>query len=78
MVNEKKERFARIFPARVDKIRDQLRVLGNCASKSSYEYDQSKVNLFFAYILQEMIVLAKSFGVKVTAKVDNTDVELIN
>ena len=74
MVNEKRERFSRIFPARVDKIRDQLRVLGNCASKSSYEYDQSKVDLFFAYILQEFITLAKSFGVEVKAEVNSKDV----
>jgi hypothetical protein len=70
----KRQRFSRIFPARVTKIREQLRVLSNCANKSNYDYDQSKVNLFFAYILQEFITLAKLFGVEVKAEVNNKDV----
>ena len=64
----KREKFARIFPARVQKIRDQLRILGNCSSKSNYQWDPDKVNLFFAYILQELITLAQSFGVEVSAR----------
>lgn len=71
---EKRERFSRLFPARVTKIRDQLRILGNCSNKGSYDWDQPKVNMFFALILQEFITLAKSFGVQVSAQVDARDV----
>ena len=70
----KRSRFARIFPARVEKIRDQMRVLGNCSSKSSYEWDPLKINLFFAYILQEFITLGRSFGVEVSATVGDKNV----
>lgn len=70
----KRSRFSRIFPARVDKIRDQLRILGNCSSKSSYEYDEGQVERFFAYILQELETLAKSFGVKITSEVNDKDI----
>ena len=70
----KKDRFSRIFPPRVEKIRDQMRVLGNCASKSSYEYDSNQITKFFAYILKEMIVLAKNFGVEVNATVGDKNV----
>ena len=70
----KRQKFARIFPPRVQKIRDQLRILGNCSSKSNYEWDPDKVNLFFAYILQELITLARSFGVEVNATVQNKNV----
>ena len=74
MNNSKRERFARIFPKRVGNIRDQLRILGNCSNKSSYEWDQDKVNLFFAYILQELILIGKSFGIDVNAEVGGKDV----
>ena len=70
----KRERFSRIFPNRVDKIRDQMRVLGNCSSKSNYEWDPLKINMFFAYILQEIITLARSFGVEVSATVGDKNV----
>jgi len=72
----KRQKFARIFPARVQKIRDQLRILGNCSSKSNYEWDQTKVETFFALILKEIVTLAKSFGVPVTAQVSSKDIEL--
>ncbi|EHA63779.1 hypothetical protein Syn8016DRAFT_0820 [Synechococcus sp. WH 8016] len=72
----KRSKFARIFPARVQKIRDQLRILGNCSSKSNYDWDQSKVEIFFALILKEIVTLASGFGVPVTAQVGDKDVEL--
>ncbi len=74
----KRSRFSRIFPARVDKIRDQLRVLGNCSSKSSYEWDESQIERFFAYILQELETLAKSFGVEIKSQVNNQDITSFN
>ena len=70
----KRQKFARIFPARVQKIRDQLRILGNCSSKSNYEWEPEKINLFFAYILQEIITLSRSFGVEVSATVGDKNV----
>ncbi len=70
----KRSRFSRIFPARVEKIRDQLRILGNCSSKSSYEYDEGQIERFFAYILQELETLAKSFGVEIKSQVNDKDI----
>ncbi len=70
----KRSRFSRIFPARVDKIRDQLRILSNCSSKSSYEWDEGQIERFFAYILQELETLAKSFGVEIKSQVNNQDI----
>ena len=70
----KRSRFSRIFPARVDKIRDQLRILGNCSSKSSYEWDEGQIERFFAYILQELETLGKAFGVEIFAEVNNKDI----
>lgn len=74
MANSKRERFARIFPKRATNIREQFRILGNCSNRTNYEWDQNMVNLFFAYILQEMITTSKSFGIDMTAKVGGKDV----
>ena len=74
MANSKRERFARIFPKRATNIREQFRILGNCSNRTNYEWDQNKVNLFFAYILQEMITISKLFGIDMTAKVGGKDV----
>ena len=74
MTNDRRDRFSRLFPARVEKIRNQLRILGNCSNKLNYEWDQDKIKLFFAYILQEFISLANSFGIPVTAEVAGKDV----
>ena len=74
MANSKRERFARIFPKRAGNIREQLRILGNCSNKMNYEWDPDKVNLFFAYILQEMITTSKSFGIDMNAEVGGKDV----
>ena len=74
ITESKRQKFARIFPARVQKIRDQLRILGNCSSKSNYDWEQEKVNRFFAYMLQEIITLSRSFGVEVNATVGDKNV----
>ena len=40
---EKRARFARMFPARVDTLRDTLRKIANCSNKSNYDWDTEKV-----------------------------------
>ena len=39
----KRERFVRLAEARTNKIIDMLRLLGNCSSKSNYEYSDEDV-----------------------------------
>ena len=70
----KKDRFRRIFPPRVDKLRDQLRILGNCSNKHNYEWDSSQLQRFFAYILIEFVSCARCYGINVTATVDHKDI----
>ena len=40
---EKRARFARMFPARVDTLRDTLRKIANCSNKGNYDWDTDKV-----------------------------------
>lgn len=51
---EKSERFVRIVEKRTNKIMDDLRLLGNCANKSNYEYSDEDVKKIFSTIEQEL------------------------
>ena len=43
----KRERFVRLAEARTNKILDMLKLLGNCSSKSNYEYTDDDVKKIF-------------------------------
>ena len=46
----KRERYVRIDEARINKIIDMLKLLGNCSSTSNYEYTEEDVKKIFAAI----------------------------
>lgn len=50
----KRERFVRLAEARTNKILDMLRLLGNCSSRSNYEYTDEDVRKIFSAIEHEM------------------------
>ncbi len=50
----KRDRFVRIAEARTNKILDMLKLLGNCASTSNYEYTEEDVKKIFAAIDREV------------------------
>ena len=39
---QKNEKFKKITAARVNKINDMLRLIGNCSNKNNYNYDTIK------------------------------------
>ncbi|MFQ7119685.1 MAG: hypothetical protein ACLRPW_06590 [Intestinibacter sp.] len=51
---EKIERFKRVAENRTNKIIDLIRLLGNCANKSNYEYDEEDVKKIFSAIEAEL------------------------
>lgn len=51
---EKKERFKRVAEGRTNKIIDQIRLLGNCANKSNYEYNDDDIRKIFTAIENEL------------------------
>ena len=69
----KQERFSRLFPTRVDKLRDQLRILGNCSNKDNYQWNEKQVTLAFALLLREYITIAKQFNITITCTVNGVD-----
>ena len=55
MSNEnKRERFIRIAEARTNKILEMMRLLGNCSSKSNYEYTDEDIKKIFGALEKEL------------------------
>ncbi len=50
----KRERFVRIVENRTNKIIDMLRLLGNCANKSNYDYTDADVKKIFETLDKEI------------------------
>lgn len=55
MKNEtKRERFVRLAEARTNKILEMMRLLGNCSSKSNYEYTDEDIKKIFNALEKEL------------------------
>jgi hypothetical protein len=50
----KRERFVRLAEARTNKILEMMRLLGNCSSKSNYEYTDDDVRQIFTALEKEL------------------------
>lgn len=57
----KRDRFIRVAEARTNKILDMLRLLGNCSSKSTYEYNEDDVKKIFNSIEREFKIAKNRF-----------------
>ena len=53
MANIREERFKKIAEKRVNKILEDLRLLGNCSNKGNYEYTEEEVKKIFSAIDKE-------------------------
>jgi len=68
----KKDRFKRLAQQRTNIVLKRLKVLGNCANRSAYEYTEGEINKIFAAIdHQESVVtpLVRGFD-RVNAELD--------
>lgn len=54
MKDDKKGRFVRIAENRTNKIIKMIKLLGNCANKSAYEYSNDQVQKIFIAIDKEL------------------------
>lgn len=69
---EKAERFKRVAENRTNRIIDQIRLLGNCANKSNYEYSDEDIKKIFLAIEIEL----KETKLKYQRKTKNKKFEL--
>lgn len=74
-VAEKKRRFARMFPPRIEKLVDQFRMIGNCSAKSSYEFNKETVAKVWVHVLDAMVGAADSYGLKLTFTINGKTLE---
>lgn len=75
---EKRERFSRLFPSRVEKLIKQLVVLSNCSNTSSYEFDTKLVHRCWVEIAKQLQTTAKSFGLDMVISVNGKNVREID
>ena len=66
---EKRARFARMFPARVDTLRDTLRKIANCSNKGNYDWDTDKVQEAWKLIAEEFTTTADKYGISFEVQV---------
>lgn len=55
MINESRDdKFKRLAQKRTNDVLDRLRVLGNCANRSVYDYTEQDINKIFSEIDQQI------------------------
>lgn len=59
MDSPRRERFKRLATYRTNEVLHRLKVLGNCANRSAYEYTEEEVNKIFSEI-EKMLRHTKS------------------
>ena len=62
--NDKYLRFKRVAEKRTNKIIDQIRLLGNCANKSNYDYTDEDVKKIFSAIETQLKVTKNEYQSK--------------
>jgi len=66
IINESKgERFKRLATVRTNRILNDLRVLGNCANRGNYEYNERQVAEIFDVIEKQVKTIKNRFNNKI-------------
>ncbi len=61
MNESRNERFKRIAAKRTNEVLDKIRILGNCANKSSYDYSNEEINKIFSEIDKQLKITKAKF-----------------
>ena len=75
---EKRDRFARIFPPRAEKLVDQFRLLENCTSKSNYEWTEDTVKRAWVEIAKQLRQTAKAYNLDLEITLNGDEVQFID
>jgi len=59
--NSKRERFKRLAVYRTNEVLKRLKVLGNCANRSAYEYTEEEINKIFSEIERKVKEIKAKF-----------------
>ena len=72
-MNEKRERFSRIFPNRVKKLVKALEILENCSDKRNYEFNQDLAQRSWVEIGKQFEQVAQAFEMDLHITLDGKD-----
>lgn len=61
-MSRKRDNFVRLAESRVSKAIDALRVIGNLANRSNYEYSEEDARKIMAALHAELVVLKGKFN----------------
>lgn len=50
MANDRKDNFKRLAEARTNEVLRRIKILGNCANRSNYDYTEAEVDKIFGEI----------------------------
>lgn len=58
---KKRERFKRLAEYRTNEVLKRLKILGNCANRSAYDYTEEEVNKIFSEIERKVKEVKSKF-----------------
>ena len=75
-LNEKEQRFHRMFPPRMKQLDKQIRLVQNCSRKDGYEWGYTEtVPTFFIVVFYRLTACAKKFGLDVDVRIEGRNIE---
>ena len=75
-LNEKEQRFLRMFPPRMKQLENQIRLVKNCSRKDGQEWGFTDlVPTFFIVILKDLTLCAKNFDLDIDVTIGGRDIE---
>ena len=76
ILNQKEQRFLRMFPPRMKQLDNQVRLIQNCSRKDGYEWGFTDlVPTYFIVIFVNLTRCAKKFGLDVDVRFEGRDIE---
>ena len=76
ILNQKEQRFLRMFPPRMKQLDNQIRLVQNCSRRDGYEWDFTDlVPTYFIVIFVNLTRCAKKFGLDVDVTIKGRDIE---
>lgn len=61
MKETKRDRFVRVAETRMNKIITLMQLLGNCANKNNYDYNEDDVQKIMRTLEEELMLLKQKF-----------------
>ena len=75
---EKRDRFARMFPPRVEKLVKTMSLLKNCTSKKDYEWTKDTVQRAWVEIAKALRETAKAYDLELDISLNGDEVQYID